>query len=63
MHTDPRTMQSPLSHRSPQPQPQSAAPRQSFTARADRPAEENSRLVNVIALEPKWAAAIDAATD
>jgi hypothetical protein len=64
MQLDSRTMQTPVSVRSPSPQSQPGAPRQVFTSpRGERAAEENSRLVNVVALEPHWAAAIDAATD
>jgi hypothetical protein len=55
-------MQSPMSQRSSQPQSPPVAPSPAFAApRGERPAEENSRFA--VALEPKWVAAIDAATD
>jgi hypothetical protein len=57
-------MQSPLNVRSPVPQPQSVNPRQGLMSpRGERAADESARPAAAVALEPKWAAAIDAATD
>jgi hypothetical protein len=57
-------MQSHSTVRSPAPQPQPANSLQGLTSpRGERAADENVRPMATVALEPKWAAAIDAATD
>jgi hypothetical protein len=57
-------MQSPSTVRSPPPQPQPVNHLQGLTSpRGERAADESARPTASVALEPKWAAAIDAATD
>jgi hypothetical protein len=57
-------MQSPSTVRSPAPQPQPVNHLQGLTSpRGERAADESARPTASVALEPKWAAAIDAATD
>jgi hypothetical protein len=53
-------MQTNAPHRSPVQQPQSTSPRQVLAPRGERSIDESRPPV---ALEPHWAAAIDAATD
>jgi hypothetical protein len=53
-------MQTTTPHRSSAQQPQQTSPRQVLAPRGDRSIDESRPIV---ALEPHWAAAIDAATD
>jgi hypothetical protein len=53
-------MQTTTPHRSSVQQPQSTSPHQVLAPRGDRNIDESRP---VVALEPHWAAAIDAATD
>lgn len=55
-------MQTQMTARSSSQQPQPAGARQGVVPRGERTAEESARPSQV-ALEPHWAAAIDAATD